>query len=391
MFSGCVLTRREFVRLGAMTGAAVLLPAPARGRLSAPPSLSAFVRERMNAGRLPGLSASVVRAAEVVWSRGYGWANLHAGRRVHRDTPFMLGSVSKTVVATAVMQAVEDGLFGLETDINQVLPFRVRLPEHPRRRITVRNLLTHTSGVRDRWPLLNDLYTRGDSSVKLGVFLRRYLTPGEAYYRRANFYSFAPGTHFRYSNVGASLAAYLVEAASGTGFDTWCDDRIFAPLGMNRTGWHLSDLPSAEVAMPYRWSAERKRYVAYGQYGYPDYPDGALRASASDVARHLSMFMGGGTVDGVSVLRRETVREMRRSQVPQIKYGQGLLWYRRRWRGHRLIGHTGGDRGVAAAAFYDPHTEVGVVVIGNGNWRRLDGRWALLQVMGRLFDDAAHL
>lgn len=96
----------------------------------------------------------------------------------------------------------------------------------------------------------SDLYSDGDSPVPLGSFLRDYLVPGRRYYRRANFGRRVPGSRYAYSNIGASLAAYLVETASGIGFDRWCDERIFEPLGMERTGWHLSDVPADDVAMP---------------------------------------------------------------------------------------------------------------------------------------------
>jgi CubicO group peptidase (beta-lactamase class C family) len=408
-----LLTRREVLRAGGLAGIAALVATPvarsvaevAGARTFARSELDEFVHQRMRAGRLPGLAASVVRDGRVVWSGAYGWAHIRAERRVQLDTPFMLASVSKTVLATAVMQGVEDGVLDLHADVNDVLPFRVRLPDHPRRPITTWHLLTHTSGIRDRWSVWDDLYSNGDSTMPLGVFLRRYLEPGGSYYRAGNFHSFAPGQEYRYGNIAASLAAYVLEVAAGKGFDEWCEDRIFYPLGMARTAWHLDDLPRRDVAMPYRWSAARDRYVAYGQYGYPDYPDGALRVSASDVARHLLMFMGGGTLDGVRLLQPDTVREMRRSQgslassesrrasrkVPDVLDGQGLIWYRSHRRGRVLIGHNGGDYGVATVAFYDPDAGTGVVVLGNGNWRRDAGRWPLMQIMNRLFERAGRL
>lgn len=275
----CTLTRRQLLASG-LAAAATIATRPilafARGDpLRAPAgTLDRFVAERMTAGRLPGLTAAVVRAGEVVWSRGYGWANLWRDQPVERDTLFMCASVSKTVVCTAVLQAVEAGLFGLDDDVNDVLPFPVRVPDHQDQPITTRQLLTHTSGIRDRWPVWDDLYFQGDSPISLSDFLRGYFVPGGEDYRRKNFFEFAPGADYRYSNVGASLAAYLVEAATGAGFDRWCADRIFQPLGMTRAGWRLADVPAGDVAMPYRWSIPRERFVAYGQYGYPDYPTG---------------------------------------------------------------------------------------------------------------------
>jgi CubicO group peptidase (beta-lactamase class C family) len=276
--------RRRDVLIAGAVGAGVLVVRPLRTVVGRPAAPDRTIRELMSAGRLPGLSAAVVRDAEVVWSRAWGMANIAAGRRVTPDSLFMLASVSKTVVATAVLQAVEDGLFELDSDVNDVLPFSVRNPVHPDQPLTVRQLLTHTSSIRDNWNLLIDSYVAGDAEMELGRFLRRYLAPSGADLASNNYYAFGPGRSYRYANVGASHAASLVEAATGIGFDTWCERRIFAPLGMDRAGWHLAGLPRRDIAMPYGWAGAKNEYVPYGQYGYPDYPDGALRTTASQLA-----------------------------------------------------------------------------------------------------------
>ena len=207
----------------------------------------------------------MVRDGEVVWARGYGWADIEHGRRATADSVFMLASISKTVMATAAMQAVEDGLLTLDGDVNE-------------------------SSIRDNWDIIVPTYVKGDSKVPLGGYLHRYLhAPSDIYRPHKNYNWWAPGTHYQYCNIAASLAGFLVEAASGTPFDVWCDRRIFRPLGMTNTGWHLADVERDTVAMPYR--IHGGRFHPYGQYGYPDYPDGELRTSARHLAHHLSSFV----------------------------------------------------------------------------------------------------
>jgi CubicO group peptidase (beta-lactamase class C family) len=385
------LTRRD-VLVGAAVGVgSLLVPTRARGLEAASATLGRDVQDLMAAGRLPGLATAIVRDGDVAWSQGWGWANIDARVPVTDDTLFMLASVSKTVVATAVLQAVEDGLLDFDADVNEVLSFSVRNRVHPDRPITLRQLLTHTSGIRDNWTLLVESYVAGDATMELGTFLRRYLAPNGADAAANNYYAFGPGKSYRYCNMGVSLAAYLVEAASGIGFDTWCENRIFASLGMDRAGWHLAGLPRSDIALPYRWASGQDGYVSYGHYGYPDYPDGALRTTAPQLARHLAMVMNDGSWNGRRLLDADTVREMRRNQVPSLEAGQGLIWYRIWRRGRTLIGHDGGDDGVATVCFFDPHANVGVVALTNGNWRTVKGQWALMEIMDRLFREARRL
>ncbi len=396
-----VWTRRQALTAGlAAAGVAVLRPAAglATGGVQTDPlpvtqagTVDRQIRQLMTAGRIPGLAAAVIRGHQLAWAKGYGYANLWRRDPVRPDTLFMLASISKTFISTAVMQAVQDGLFGLDDDVSDILPFPVRTAEHPNRAITVRQLLTHTSSIRDRWSVWDDLYSEGDSPIGLGAFLQGYLEPGGNDYRRNNFYDSRPGSIYRYSNVGASLAAFVVEVASGVGFDDWCEVRIFQPLGMTRAGWHLTDVPAADVAMPYRWSERDRCYVAYGQYGYPDYPDGALRTTVPQLASHLGMMMHRGKWQGARLLEPGTVREILRSQIPDVTFGQGLIWYRTRSGSRATIGHNGGDQGVATVAFFDPAEDIGVVVLANSNWRRADGRWPLQQIMNLLFDRAGSL
>lgn len=385
-------TRREVLGL-VVGGASIGLVPPSRAgvgvREAEAAGLDGFVRRRMHEGRLPGLAVAIVRDGAIVRARGYGWANIPRAMRATADVEFMLASVSKTVTAVAVMQAVEERLLDLDADVGEVLPFPVRNPEFPDDPITTRMLLTHTSGISDNWDVLGSIYVAGDSPIPLGDFLADYLVPGGHHYdAERNFLSSPPGTRYRYCNEGVALAAYAVESASGTAFDARCDERIFEPLGMGETSWHLRGLDRSEVAMPYRYARARDRYRRYGQYGYPDYPDGQLRTSARALARFLLAVANRGELDGVRILAEETIDEMLREQAPDVVSGQGLVWYAVRRRGERLVGHNGGDSGVATLMFFRERDGTGVIALANGDWHRSGGRWPLSMIMDRLIEEA---
>jgi CubicO group peptidase (beta-lactamase class C family) len=357
-------------------------PRPARSA-----DLDGEIRDLMRDARVPGLSACIVTLDGVTWAKGYGHANIAHGRRTTPDTIFMLASISKTVMSVAVMQAVQDGLLDLDADVNDVVPFPVRNPRHPEKPITLRMLLTHTSSIRDDWPTIIPFYTHGDSTIPLGDYLRRYLDPdGDLYRPHASYSAWRPGSRYDYCNIAAALAGFMVEAASGMPFDGWCVDRIFGPLGMDRTSWHLAGLERTDIAMPYHW--KDGAFVPYGQYGYPDYPDGELRTSALELAKHLRAFMAFGELDGVRILDGDTVGEMRRAQSPDVAHGQGLIWYRFVLRGMPLMGHNGGDSGVATQMYFRPSDDVGVIVLANGNWYRDGMAWPLQRIVVRLFEQA---
>ena len=331
-------------------------------------ALDRVIRLQLWAAHMPGLSAVTVDREGIVWQGTYGWARVYQRRPVTADTLFYLASVSKTVVAIAVAQLWEQGLVDLDAGINRYLPFNVQHPLFPDSPLTVRMLLTHTAGVRDNWSVLNRLYVCGrDSPVSLHELVAGYFVPGGRWYAAgANFTAQAPGSAFAYANMGAVLAAYLVEAVTGIDFADWCAAAIFEPLGMRATAWLLADVDRSLLAMPYGWVMGV--YLPYGLYAYPDYPDGALKSTAADMARLLLMVMGDGACGECVVLEAATVAELRRVQFPQINPDMGLLWYYKQQGGRRLLGHNGSERGVATDMFYCPESGVGVLLLLNGNW-----------------------
>jgi len=328
--------------------------------------LDQFIELTMDHARIPGLAAAVVRDGDVIWAGGYGLSDIEAERSVTSDTPFLVASVSKTFVAVALMQLWEDGEISLDDAVNEILSFTVDNPQVEGETILVRHLVTHTSGIQDNWD--NMPYTFGsDSPIGLGEFLEAYLVPsGEYYDEEWNFYDFMPGESWEYGNVATALAAYLVETTAETPFDDLTDTTIFEPLSMENTGWHLADFDIEDIAVPY--GLEGGEYESYGHYGVPDYPDGQLRTSASDLARFLAAVSASGELDGVRILESETVEEMLSPQAPEIEAEQFVFWYGGDDGDRHLIGHNGGEDGAAADIYFSPETGVGVVLLMNTDW-----------------------
>lgn len=316
------------------------------------------------------VAAAVVRPEQPLATFGLGVpdeANAPDGAATDADTVFLVASISKTVTATAAMQLVESRRLSLDADIARYLPFAIDHPGATKRRpITLRRLLTHTAGLSDAhyYEVAPALYSFGaDPAISLEDVLRKFLTSGGEYYSADTFAS-APGTGYEYCNLGFALVGYLVERASGKAFDAYCEEKIFQPLGMSRTGWRLADVPDANFAMPLDAFGG-----AYGHYTIADYPNGGLFTTATDLGRFMRAYLCGGELDGKRILSAKTVAAMLTPQYPRIKEpggsDQGLGWYRRDVGGRYLWGHAGSEAGVRTYLGFDPRTRTGAVLLMN--------------------------
>jgi CubicO group peptidase (beta-lactamase class C family) len=320
---------------------------------------------------VPGLSAAVVAHGAVVCAPVAGTADTDRGIRVTPDTVFSWASVSKTVTATALMQLFDRGLFELDDDISDYLSFPVRIPRCLDLPVTFRQLLTHTSGIKDS-KVYDSLYVDGDSPIPLGEFIEDYLAVGGRYYnRRKNFRRHCPGSVSEYSNIAVGAIGRLVEVLSGLPFARYVTDHIFDPLGMTNTSFTLDGLDRAQIALPDGNGPLQ---------GFPTFPDGTMRSSPSNLAKFLIAYMRGGRYDGGEILTRATVEEMLRPQTP-LDPAQGLIWYSERFGKEILWGHNGDDPGISANMFFHPESEFGVLLVANGEWRH-DARRTMRKLLG---------
>jgi len=334
------------------------------------PQLDEAIEAVMADAHIPGLSACIIREAELAWCGGYGWANIDDEIPVETDTPFMLASISKLFTGTALMLAWEEGLFELDDPISEMVDFSFTHPDDDTP-ITARQLLSHTGGVRDNWDVMDLLYVDGDSPIELGDFVADYYDPEGVYYHESrNWVPEGVQEKMVYANMGYAMVGHLVEVLSGESFPDWCEERIFRPLEMDQTSWHMAELDESTVAMPYIWS--NGDYRATGHYGYPDYPDGGLRTGAEQLARFMAMGMGGGEYGPTRVLEEDSFVEMLTIHYPELDPTQGLGWYNWKLDGEVIWGHDGGDLGVATEAGIRWSDELGFVILMNGEGTRGD-------------------
>lgn len=306
----------------------------------------------------------------MVWTRSYGLADRERAQPLTPQTAMNLASIAKTTIGVAMMRLVAEGRLDLDADINRYLPFRVVNPHHPAARITLRQLATHSSSITDRRDFYAALYQPVDAPrPSLDALLRSYLVEGGADYRAENFLRVAPGASRDYSNLAATLAAYIVERVAGESFDAHTRRVLFEPLGLCNTRWNRTppELPQSRL-----YAQDDTGTHRIEPYALASYPEGGLLMSVEDLARYFAMLLSGGALDGVRVIDREALAEMQRFQwTPQHKpadyaltEGNSGLFWRTKFNGER-VGHGGNDPGVAAEMLTDADGRVGIVFVSN--------------------------
>ena len=187
--------------------------------------VDALVRAEMREQRIPGLALAVLRDGKVVKAQGYGLANVELNVAVKPETVFQTGSVGKQFAATAVMMLVEEGKVGLDDKLSKYLEGTPAAWQD----VTVRNLLTHTSGIAD--------YTGHEYTKARGLInLRGDYTEEELYQKLVQLpLNFETGTKWKYSNTGYVLLGFLIHKVTGEFYGDYLQERIFRPLGMSAT------------------------------------------------------------------------------------------------------------------------------------------------------------
>jgi CubicO group peptidase (beta-lactamase class C family) len=332
--------------------------------------IDTFIEQKMEEAGIMGLGAAIIVDDNVVWMKGYGFADRRRAVPFRPDTVMNIGSISKTFTGAALMRAVQDGKLSLDDDINAHLPFRVINPHRPDETITLRHLATHTSGITDRWAVYRETYHYGDTPEPLGAFLKSYFVPGGKNYSKDNFLDKKPGSHREYSNIGAGLAGYIVERAVGETLGAYAKKRIFTPLRMNDTAWSLSAVDPARHATLY--VAHNGLTTPIQLYEGTTYPDGGIRTSVADLTKFFIALLNDGEYEGTRILDKSSVAEMLRFQfttagkpdnVDLAEQNSGIFW-RTKFNVTR-IGHGGSDPGLQTEMLASLSKDIGVILFSN--------------------------
>lgn len=331
-----------------LLAAALQAPAP-QPPAGLPPGAIAIIEARIEAAMarlgVPGVAAAVVARHELVWSSPFGEADLENHVPVRTDTMFRLGSISKPVTATAVLQLVERGKLDLDAPVQRYVP---SFPEKPWP-VTPRLLLAHLAGIRH--------YQQGEFGST-----RRYSGATEALHIfRDDALAHEPGTRFLYTTYGYNLLGCTVEGASGQSFMDYVRANVFEPAGM-----FTARDDDAQALIPHRAQGYLKNGAGeLRNSGLADtsnkVPGGGMCATVEDVARFAMALQGGVLLDRESLARMLT-RQKTRDGKP-VGYGLGFFLTERD--GVKEAWHTGGQQRVSNVLYMQPDRRIAVVLLTN--------------------------
>lgn len=322
--------------------------------------------QQMDEYHIAGAAVAVVKDGQLFFAKGYGYADVENKIPVDPEqTIFRIGSVGKVFTWTAVMQLVEQGKLDLDTDINTYLDFQI--PDTYHQPITLKHLMTHTSGFDDRW--LESLVS--DDSELMSV--REWLVsnmPGPVR---------PPGEAAGYTNYNAMLAGYIVARVSGQPYEQYMQEHIFTPLGMTHSSAQ-SPLPEAlRTNLSVGYVYENGVFQAFPNYTSQPalLPSGGHQMSVTDMARFMIAHLQGGFYSdastGMRILEESTARQMQSTlYTPDPRLlGMAYGFADMSDNGQRTLGHEGFSPPMQSQLLLLPDQHLGIFVVFNSDAREL--------------------
>jgi CubicO group peptidase (beta-lactamase class C family) len=314
----------------------------------------------------PGLAVAVVKNDALVLARGYGQRGLDHPTPVDEHTLFAIGSISKSFTATSLGLLVDEGKLAWDDPVQKYLPDFQLFDPYATHEITIRDLLTHRSGLAE---VSGGTIWYGSTYDRTEVVKRiRHLKPVSSF-----------RSQFAYQNIMYLVAGQLIPALTGSDWDTFVQERLFKPLHMTDSVTSMTELqPDHNVVTPHITVDGKAQAVAHRNYDNVA-PAASIYSSVVDMAQYLRLHLRQGRYADQQLLSIATAQEMATPQMvipirpnppalaaltPEF-YAYGLGWFIRNYRGRKVVTHSGGVDGLVALATMVPEEELGIVALIN--------------------------
>jgi CubicO group peptidase (beta-lactamase class C family) len=344
-------------------------------------TLTFELNQQISSSRIPGLGVSIVSSNGILYSKGFGSRNVEENLPYDSLTLQPIASISKTFIGLALMKLVEENKIDLNTDINSILPFKVINPHFPESKITILHLATHTSSITDTYDSESAAYYLIDKEFDIdnlpklerkdfkkylktkflpySEYLQAYLSVNGDEFDSKIFGKYSPGEQYSYSNIGATLAALIVEIIAEQSFESYTKEKIFDPLKMKNTSWQQKDKKFENSAALYF-----KNEIEVPEYINLFFPSSSLYSNYMDMAKYMFEIVNGYNGKGI-LLKPSSYKILLDNQIVEEKNGHthGIFWQVNS--GGTNIGHTGSNFGVTCRLVFNPELDRAIFMMIN--------------------------
>jgi CubicO group peptidase (beta-lactamase class C family) len=304
--------------------------------------------KKWNTTTSPGCTVGIIRNDSIIFSKGYGMANLEYAIPNEPQTLFHMASVSKQFTAYSIILLARKGKLSLDDDVRKWLSWFPDLKQ----KITIRNLLNHTSGIRDQWQLLAISGTRLDDVITQDQIIK-ILSKQQAL-------NFKPNDQYSYSNSGYTMLAEIVKSVSGQTLRKFTDSAIFKPLGMTRTHFH-DDYTEIEKNRSYSYDRIDSSHFSNAVLSYSVAGANSLFTSINDMSKWITNFYDHKVGDGKDIDQLTEKGVLNSGKA--LTYASGIV--SDIWKGWRQYSHGGADAGYRTSLAVFPDLKMGFVVFSN--------------------------
>src|SRR6476659_4506260 len=304
--------------------------------------------KRWDNNNTPGCAIGVVRNDSIIYAKGYGMANLEYGIPVTAQTIFHMASISKQFTAYAILLLAKQGKLQLDDDIHKYLSWFPDL----KKKITIRNLLNHTSGIRDQWQLLAISGTRLDDVITQDHIVK-ILSKQQAL-------NFKPGEQYSYSNSGFTMLAEIVKSVTGQSLRKFTDSAIFKPLGMNNTHFH-DDYTEIVKNRSYSYDRTDADHLANSILSYSNAGATSLFTNVNDMSKWIMNFYNHKVGDQKDIEILTEKGELNSGK--ELTYALGIV--SDTYKGWKQFSHGGADTSYRTFINVLPDLKMGFIVFSN--------------------------
>ena len=327
--------------------------------------LDTYYQKVLKEWNIPGMAIAIVKNNSIIFSKGYGYANLEKKTKVDSNTLFAIASNSKAFTATALAQLVEQKKINWTDKVIDYLPYFKMYDEYTTQHTTIEDLLCHRSGLKT---FSGDLLWYGTTKTAEEILsVQQHLIPTSEF-----------RTKFGYSNLAYLAAGKVLEKVTDTTWSNYVSTHFLKPLKMNRTLTSTSQLKNTKnIATPY--FIENEKAIELKWLNWDNIaPAGALISSVNDYAKWLSLNINKGTLNGKTYYTKNSFTKL---TTPHINFKVGentenvhfksyaLGWNTQDYQGYQTIGHSGGYDGMISKSTFVPEKGIGIIVLTNSlNW-----------------------